>query len=224
MQRTSSNNDSSTLKMITLNGRAEWLEHRRKYIGGSDAASIIGMNPWMSNVKLWEIKTGRFEQEDISDNPLVKYGTEAEEHIRALFALDHPEHTVMYEENNSWLNSEFPFAAASLDGWTIENETGRKGILEIKTSSPKTALQMNKWKDSVPPNYYVQILFYLMVTGWDYADLRALLHFPNSIEIRDYHIERSEVEDDIAYLREAVQKFARLVKEDKQPDLLLPEI
>ena len=58
--------------------REEWLQARNNRIGGSDAAAIIGLNPYMSNVDLWEIKTGRRQQEDISEKPCVKYGTEAE--------------------------------------------------------------------------------------------------------------------------------------------------
>ena len=52
-------------------GRTEWLQERKKGIGGSDAAAILGLNPYMSNVDLWEIKTGRKEQEDISEKEIV---------------------------------------------------------------------------------------------------------------------------------------------------------
>ena len=69
--------------------RQEWLQERKKGIGGSDAAAIIGLNPYMTNVDLWEIKTGRKEQEDISNKPCVKYGTEAEGPLRELFKLQY---------------------------------------------------------------------------------------------------------------------------------------
>lgn len=71
-------------------GRTEWLQERKKGIGGSDAAAILGLNPYMSNVDLWEIKTGRKEQEDISEKECVKFGVAAEDHLRTLFALDYP--------------------------------------------------------------------------------------------------------------------------------------
>ena len=54
--------------------REEWLEERKTGIGGSDASAIVGLNPYSDNIKLWEIKTKRAEQEDISDKPYVKYG------------------------------------------------------------------------------------------------------------------------------------------------------
>ena len=38
--------------------REEWLQARRRGIGGSDAAAVLGLSPWKSNVRLWEEKTG----------------------------------------------------------------------------------------------------------------------------------------------------------------------
>lgn len=206
-----------------MESREDWLHHRGR-IGGSDAASVIGMNPWRSNQELWRIKTGREKPEDISDKPYVRYGNEAEPHIRAMFALDHPEMRVMYEPNNLFVNSSCPFAHASLDGWT-EDADRRRGVLEIKTTTISSRLAAEKWRDRIPDNYYCQILHYLMVTESDYADLRAHLKIaPGYAEDREYHIERSECEDDIAYLTEAEQKFWSAVESDTEPPLLLPEI
>ena len=64
------------VNMITLNSREEWLEKRKSYIGGSEASCIVGMNPYATNVELWEMKTGRRKAEDISEKSYVKYGTE----------------------------------------------------------------------------------------------------------------------------------------------------
>lgn len=60
--------------------REQWLEERKKGIGGSDSAAVLGLNPYMTNVDLWQIKTGRKQQENVSQKPFVKYGTEAEKH------------------------------------------------------------------------------------------------------------------------------------------------
>ncbi|MBP0974830.1 MAG: YqaJ viral recombinase family protein, partial [Oscillospiraceae bacterium] len=39
--------------------RLEWLAMRQKVgIGGSDAGTVLGLNPWCSNVQLWRFKTG----------------------------------------------------------------------------------------------------------------------------------------------------------------------
>lgn len=213
------------LRMYRCKNHESWLKNRRKYIGGSDVACILGLNPYKTNVQLFREKKGLVEPDDLSDNPLVQYGTQAEEHIRALFALDHPELKVDYVPNNSWRNTEYPFAACSLDGWSTD-EDGRKGILEIKTANITNAQQSAKWKDAIPDNYYCQVLFYLGVTGWEYVDLRANLkyEFPDSplkIITRDYHIERLEVEEDIATVMQSAAEFAESLKKKTPPPLVL---
>ena len=83
-------------KMVVLKDRDEWLEHRKNFIGGSDAACVIGCNPWKSNVDLWEEKTGRVQPDDISDKPYVQFGIAAEPVIRELFKLTYPKYKVDY--------------------------------------------------------------------------------------------------------------------------------
>ena len=100
------------LKMYRCKNHESWLKNRRKYIGGSDVACILGYNPWKNNVQLYREKKGIVEPDDLSDNPLVQYGTQAEEHIRALFALDHQELKVEYVPNNSWRNTDDSSSAA----------------------------------------------------------------------------------------------------------------
>lgn len=214
------------VEMKILKSRDEWL-HNRNRIGGSDAAAIVGMNPYMSNVDLWEIKTGLKTQKDISDEPYVKYGTNAEWYLRGLFSLDFPEYQIDYVESNMWLNDKYPFAHASLDGW-LTDQDGRKGIWECKTTNILRSMQKEKWQDRIPDNYYIQVLHYLMVTGFDFAVLKAQLksEFDGNVylQTKHYKIERSEVEDDIKYLAEAEAKFWEQVQKRERPALLLPEI
>lgn len=213
------------LKMYRYRNREKWLEARKKYIGGSDIACILGMNPWKTNVQLYREKKGLVMPDDLSDNPLVAYGTNAEPYIREMFKLDYPNLKVEYIPENSWRNTKYPFAACSLDGW-LTDESGRKGILEIKTATITSGQQSNKWKDQIPDNYYCQVLFYLGVTEWDFVDLRANLkyQFPESplhIITRDYHIERSEVEEDIATIMEEAAKFSESLKKNIEPPTIL---
>lgn len=216
------------ISIIQLNSRAEWLEHRKNYIGGSDAACIVGMNPYKTNVELWEEKTGNKQADDISDKPYVKYGTEAEKYLRELFALDYPQYSVSYVDNNSVLNDKYPFAAASLDGFLTELETGRHGILEIKTTNILQSMQKEKWNNRIPDSYYIQVLHYLMVTEFDFAVLKSQLKYDYDGDIflttKHYLIEREEVQEDIEFLEKAERKFFECIKEDRQPNLVLPVI
>lgn len=99
-----------SIKMEVLTDREEWLRVRAKTIGGSDAAAVVGMNPYKSNIELWDEKVNGNEPEDISDKPYVKYGNDAEPYLRALFKIDYPQYRVYYKENNIWHNDEMPWA------------------------------------------------------------------------------------------------------------------
>lgn len=215
------------IEMKILKDREAWLEHRKKYIGGSDASAIIGLNPWKSNVDLFLEKTGQVIPEDISDKPYVKYGTQAEMHLRELFKLDFPEYQVFYEENNMWFNDRFPWAHASLDGWLVDQE-GRKGIWECKTTNILQSMQKEKWSNRIPDNYYIQVLHYLIVTEFEFAVLKAQLKTVFNgvpyLQTKHYFIERADVEEDIQYLANEEKKFWKQVQERKRPALILPEI
>lgn len=215
-----------TVEIKCFNSRDEWLLGRKK-IGGSEAAAILGLNPYMDNQRLWEIKTGRVVPDDISDKPYVKYGTNAEAPLRNLFALDFPEYQVGYKENNMFFNSKYPFAHASLDGW-LKDRDGRMGVLEIKTTEILKSMQKEKWKDRVPDNYYIQLIHNLMVTEFAFAVLKAQLRYNYNNDVflhtRHYKIEKSDVIEDISLLQKKESEFWQYVKEDKRPPLVLPQI
>lgn len=215
-------------KTIICKSRDEWLQKRKGTIGGSDAGCALGLNPWKDNVTLWRELTGRSIPEDISDKPVVKYGIEAEPHIRALFGLDYPQYFVWYEENNIIFNDHFERCHFSADGLLIEGE--KRGVLEIKTSTVSSSIAAQKWKgNNLPPSYYVQVLFGMMITDSDFAYLRALLHFPKEgqpdyITIKDYYIERSEVQEDMEYLAKKIGEFVACLENDVEPPRILPEL
>lgn len=206
--------------MKTYSSKAEWEKGRGKYIGGSDCACIIGESPWKTNVRLWEEKTGRVIPTDISKSPVVKFGVDSEAFLRGLFANEHPEYDVSYEENNSWMNDRYPWARASLDGWTQNGS--HRGILEIKTADVVSHQQRQKWEgNNLPQNYFCQVLFYMAVTEADYADVFAYLrHYDiDGTKVKTYHIERKDHEDDIRYLMQECAKFYSCIETDTVPPL-----
>lgn len=211
---------------MAIKTREEWLEIRKSGLGASEVSAIVGMNPYMTNIELFEYKTGIKEPEDIGDKPYVKYGLEAEKHLRALFALDFPEYKVGYKDYDLVRNKKYPFILATLDGRLIERETGRKGVLEIKTTEILKSMSRENWKDQVPSNYFCQILWQLLATGWEFCKLKAQLKtiFGDEVylQTKHYHIERSEVKEDLEYLQEEAIKFWEKVQKREYPDLILP--
>ena len=208
---------------------AEWHAIRLKGIGASEASAVIGCNPYMSNVDLWKIKTGRKQAPDISNDAYVAYGHAAESPIRELFALDYPEYEVTYGgQFDMVFHPEYPWLFATLDGRLVERATGKRGVYEGKTTEIIRSMQKEKWRDGVPQNYYVQNLHQLLASCWDFAVLHAQLKYTYGgtmrSERRTYRIDHIEVKDDLDYLLEQEIKFMDYVQRDIMPPLILPEI
>lgn len=209
--------------------RAQWIAERKQGIGASDCSSILGLNPYKTNVQLWEEKTGRYTPEDIGNKPVVRYGVEAEQHLRELFKLDYPQYQVNYEEFKLYRDSQYPFLFATLDGELIDKETGEAGILEIKTTNILQSMQKESWNDRIPDNYYLQVLHQMMVTGYSFVILKAHLKTDWSgnllITTKHYIIRREDVQADIDLLQaKEIEFWNEYVVKDKRPGLILPTI
>lgn len=215
----------------------EWLNARKEGIGASDAAAVIGVSPYKTNVELWEEKTGRREAEDISGKPFVEYGKKAEAYLRGLFQLEHPEYIVDYDEFGRVANlPECPWLFATLDGELSELDNSkpmqrirRKGVLEIKTTEIMRSSQWDGWRDKVPQHYYIQMLHQLLATQYDFVTLMAQIkaHDRNGETYflrKFYYLERAGAQDDLLFLLEKEKDFWTCVMSGSPPPLLLPEI
>jgi len=214
--------------VILISEHDEWLKRRLKGIGGSDAAAVVGLSPFKSNVALWEEKTGRRKAADIGGNPRVKYGKGAEKYLRELFKLDFPQYRVDYDEFGMIANNpDMPFCFATLDGDLTES--GRRGILEIKTCEIMRSSQWAEWNGQIPQHYYIQVLHQLLATGYDFAIVKAQLKYRDKngdmqAAIRHYKIDRSDVLADLEWLSEREKVFWHCVESDTKPAQILPEI
>jgi putative phage-type endonuclease len=225
--------------------KRQWLEERQKGIGGSEAAAILGMNPYMSNVELWEYKTGRRQREN-KDSAYMEYGRAAERALIELFGLDYPRYkTIMPEAYRLQRNEEYPYILGTVDA-ELESDEGKRGFLEVKTTSILASGQKEQWNERIPQNYYVQCLHYLLVNPeYEYFYLKAQLKSvwkcqrhkhqgckcqgDECEEIRlttkHYYYERKDVEEDLKILKEKeIEFWEENVKKDKRPNLVLPPI
>lgn len=184
------------------------MKERQKGLGGSDIASIVGLSPWRSKWELWAEKTGRIEHEDIGHRPAVEWGNRLEPVVGDKFADEHPELNV-YPATCMYRGIKQPWMQASLD-YELEDADGRRGVLEIKTTSARNA---RDWKDGVPPHYLAQVMWYLLVTGRQYAWVAVLI---GGNDYREYFVE-PDPEDMALLLAEAVN-FWELVVNGIEPE------
>lgn len=217
----------STVNNTTIAAnRADWLRLRNKGIGGSDASAVMGQNPWKTNVELWEEKTGRRQPAYLDDNPLVKYGKNAEEHLRKLFELDFPEYEVFYEDFNNQSHPSYEWLKGSFDGELKDKRTGEYGILEIKTGEINSRLAASKWDNQIPINYLWQVLHYLLVKPkFTFvvvkAQLKTIKEDDIRLDTRHYMLRRSDFTEQLDQLFKAEQEFWQCIVTDTPPKLIL---
>lgn len=137
---------------------------RENFIGGSDAGTILGINPWKSAYTLWAEKTGKIEQPDLSDNEAVWWGNYDEEGVAKRFT----EKTGKKVKRSlmSYGIEEYPYLRGHIDRLLI----GEKAGLECKTTSSFNKTDFDNGQ--IPPAHYAQCQFYMLVTGfkhWYYA-------------------------------------------------------
>lgn len=188
----------------------QWLDARR--IGGSSAAAVVGLNPWMSKQELWELLVGKAKPKAKKKSDVLDYGHKAEPIIRKLFAIDNPNlHVVSPKGYAMYIDLDRPYMTATVDGITIDKKTNKKGILEIKTHDVRKAGDMDEWNgNTLPKQYIIQVLHYLLVIDdAEYADFAVKIRFfsydgseskISKSEVRYYHIEREDVKAELDWL------------------------
>jgi putative phage-type endonuclease len=122
-------------------GTPAWLEARKKRLGGSEIAAMLGISPYKSRDDLLQEKMGLVEVQSISHLPHVKRGIDAEPIARALLEK---KYGVVYT-TPTLIHPEHPYFAASLDGLCDDH------VIEIKTMGLKKHLEVAK---GIVPDYY----------------------------------------------------------------------
>ena len=179
------------------------MRDRKTFIGGTDAAAIIGVSPWRSPLDVWMEKVGM--SEGTPDNWAMRAGRALEPVVRQYYRSQHPDRqvtevtdTMIYTEceTERRLGIDGEWAGATIDG-AVFAPTGNRG-LEIKTTSQRP----DDWGDDIPMHYMAQVQWYAMVTGlkdWDVAVLFA------NRDYREFQVTRDD--DLIAIMYDQCKKF-----------------
>ncbi|KIL38218.1 endonuclease [Gordoniibacillus kamchatkensis] len=133
----------------------DWLDYRRKGIGGSDVAAICGMSRYKSPMEVYLDKIG--ELAPIEDNPKMKAGRILEPVIADWFA----EETgyKVWKQNAIFQHQDHPFMLANIDRWL----PGQNAGLEIKNTGE---FSRDDWSGTqAPTEYIMQCNHYMAVTG-----------------------------------------------------------
>ncbi|MFH1743478.1 MAG: YqaJ viral recombinase family protein [bacterium] len=191
--------------------RENWLEVRKKGLGGSDIAAIMGLNPYKGPIDVWLDKTGR--ESRVVDNDAVTWGVHLEEPIAEMYRERNSVKFVRLQ-NPLAVHPKHPFLMASPD--RILYPKSLKEGLEIKTAGLRMA---HKWgeegTDQIPEEYLMQCHHYLTVLDFEAWHVAALI---GGQDYREYTITRDpEISDSIVHI--ANEFWEHYVQEDRSPPI-----
>lgn len=170
----------------------EWLEYRRKGIGGSDAATIVGLNPYNSLFALYADKIGKLPPKE--DTEVMRQGRDFEEYVAKRFC--EATGKKVRRRNYMFRSDEHEFMQADVDREIIGENAG----LECKTTSVYNKSDFENGE--IPLYYYVQMTHYMAVMGYDRMYLAVLVL---SKAFHWFVVERDE--DEIKSLVSAEKRF-----------------
>ena len=175
--------------------RETWLKMRRKGIGGSDAAAILGMSHYSTPYSVYADKVGALPEKD--DTEAMRQGRDLEEYVAQRFT---DQTGIRVRRRNQMLqNPEHPFMLADIDRECVGLNGIRAG-LEIKTTRD---IYLKRFKDGeYPDEYYCQCMHYMAVTGWERWYLAVLVY---GTDFMIFQIDRDE--DEIQALIKAEEAF-----------------
>lgn len=157
--------DSSTAVLLGefTPGSAEWHEHRKGAIGGSQIGAVLGLNPWESAVTAFYKISGQLDSH-IEPSMSMRLGTKLEAPILEIFCEEHPELEVF--STGTWASRSESRFHANPDA-LYRRADGTVGIVEVKFSR-------DYWAE-VPKHYRAQVLWYCHVLGLTEGVLVALV-------------------------------------------------
>lgn len=205
--------------------RSDWLAARRKGIGGSDMAAILGLDSFRTPLAVYLDKVGELSDDD-EPSEAMEWGNRLEDavaegtldRIRHQTALDVPglgvddpsitirrSHRILAHRDHPWL-------LANVDR-TVHGHPAGPGVLECKTTGVWAA---KTWEDDdpdhLPDKYVIQQQHYLDVLGWDHGWIGVLI---GGNRLRVEHINRDD--DLIAGLHQVAEQFWQRVVDGRPP-------
>lgn len=179
----------------------EWLAYRRKGIGGSDVAALLGISPWRTARDLYYDKLNIAAVEDNEENWVaLEMGHLLEPLVAKIF--QHRTGYKIYQVKKMFQHPKYPWMLADVD-YFVELPDGTTAILEIKTTNynAKDHWWLNG-EETVPVYYETQGRHYMAVMNVDRCFF-CCLYGNNEEETIIREIRRDEAyEDEMIFLEQ----------------------
>lgn len=186
--------------------RDEWLAERKKHVGASEVATILGLSHWRSPYSLWAEKVGLGGNDDESE--AQEWGQLLEEPIARKYSATTGRELIDHGRFNVRPHASAPLAC-TLDREIVQYDERGPGALEIKTAG---IFKADDWTDGAPLLYQVQVQAQLAVTGWSWGSAAVLI---GGQRFRWCDVARNDAF--IAVMLRKVEEFWTLVEKETPP-------
>lgn len=200
-----------------MNAVLEAVQHdRSSFLGGSDAAAILGVSPWKSAFQLYQEKTHEFHEEVTPEKQRIFNRGKRWEPIVIEMLVDELEdrgHDVkIVSKNNRYIDNEHPFLAAEIDLELMLDGEHVNG--EMKTVHPFAAKDWGEeGTDEIPIYYTAQVAHGQMITGRNKTIVAALI---GADDLRVHEVSR---DDELIHLMRGKEiEFWQRILDRNAPD------
>jgi len=149
-------------RLVKYTSRDEWLKGRSSYIGGSELATIMGLNKYQSPYQLWLLKTGR--EQPMSDNKHTLSGRFLEDGIARYWEHETGNKIIEASANdNVYIHNLYDFLRGTPDRrffWGEDRSLNNRAVLEVKTTMKIIDHNDIPMGWFIQPNYYTGLIGY----------------------------------------------------------------
>lgn len=191
--------------------RAEWLQWRRRGIGGSDIGALLGLSNFASPWSLWADKVGLLPPDETTQRQRIGHRMEA-----VLAAEFHEETGLYVTGEQTWCaHREHPQFLCTVDGFVSESPDGGDMDSMLGTIQFKTDARYS-WPDDEPPAYIrAQCIWEMGVTSMAHCWLVVMF---GGFRIRTFEIEwDADARADWELMTERAEHFWRNHVLTRQP-------
>lgn len=175
-----------------MSARALWLESRRRGIGGSDAAAILGLDPWRSGLDVWISKVKPAPERTGDEKFGFRLGKLLEPAIAELYSAE-TDREIFIPEPLIVDHLQYPELIGSPDRLCPKDDR----VIELKSEHQFADKFGDPGTDQVPDHYLIQCAHYMSIANLGRCDV-AVLHGGARFAIyqlrRDLELEASMVE------------------------------
>ena len=137
----------------------EWLAARRRGVGASEVAVVLGKSSWGSPFALWHAKVGDW---DVPRSEEQLIGLELEEAVTGMFVKAHPELHVCKANARLWAHPVYDWLMCTPDRLAFDGETWT--VVELKTDEGGKGWGA-PYTDEVPLHIRIQVMVQCGILG-----------------------------------------------------------